>query len=152
VDVTYDYPNAGTVAVDYGTFTVTGSEDLVNEFNDESLGFSDTQITLTNLTPGAFLPNPFDGYEIQFLSGPAIVNVTYDPSSSSDFATGSVLNFSSDEISLSVAGTCSACVGGEQIILDVTTASATPEPSSFALFGSALIGLGGVLRLKRKSA
>lgn len=81
-----------------------------------------------------------------FLSGPAITNVTEDAASTPAFATGSVVSFSANDINVNLANTCSACVGGEQIILDVTTAgAAVPEPASLALFGTALFGF-GVLR------
>jgi hypothetical protein len=144
--VTYNYNNVGTISKDFGTFTVTGTESLVNAFNDETLSFSSDHITLTNTTPGQFNVNQFDGYVINLVSGPAFLNVTKDASSSTFLAGGSVLNFSASQISLSIAGTCGGCVGGEKIVLDVTS---TPEPSSLVLLGSALL-LGVASRLKRK--
>jgi PEP-CTERM motif len=149
VHVEYLFPNSGTVSKDFGSFVVTGSENLINTFNDESLMFSSSQITLTNLTPGAFIASPFDGYDVQLLLGAAFVSVTEDPLSSALFATGSVLTFSSNDLKLNIAGTCTGCVGGEKIILDVVQAAAVPEPASLALLATGLLGF-GLLRRRRK--
>jgi hypothetical protein len=85
---------------------------------------------------------------VQLLSGAAFVSVTEDPLSSPLFAPGSVLTFSSNNISLNIAGTCTGCVGGEKIILDVVQAAAVPEPVSVALLAVSLLGF-AVMRRRR---
>jgi hypothetical protein len=143
VHATYRYPNFATVAQDAGTQTIAlGTVFDLSSFGDIDITFSASEITITNLSSGKFIANTFNGPDLAFLSGPAITNVTEDAASSPAFATGSVLNFSANDINVNLSGTCGSCVGEEQIILDVTTASAAvPEPASLALLGTALAGL-----------
>jgi hypothetical protein len=85
-----------------------------------------------------------DSFDIQLISGPAFTNVAEDASSSSAFATGSVLTFSAADIQLNIAGTCSTCVGGEKISLDVVSAVAVPALQIGQGFAGVL-AIGGVL-------
>jgi hypothetical protein len=136
-------PDTSTVFDDFGTFTITGSQSFTSHDSATSISFfSNSQITVANLTSGAYVPVSFEGFDIQLISGPAFTSVTEDPSSSSAFATGSVLTFSASDIQLNFAGTCSACVGGEQIFLDVV--SAVPAPQIGQGFAGVL-AIGGVL-------
>ncbi len=132
------YPNTGRVLVDGGTQTISNS--TVFDFGITTVSFSDTQITGTNASSGAFNSTAFNGIDLAFLSGPTITSVTEDASSSLLFAPGSVLTFTGNDIMLNLAGTCNGCVGGEQIILNVTTATAIPEPAAMAVLGVGLLG------------
>lgn len=112
--------------------------------------FTDTQIILTNLIAGIF--PEYTAADFQFLSGLTLGSVTIDPSSSTLFASGSVLSWSSDHISLVLSNTCADCVGtsdggpGESIILNV---NAVPEPSTYLLFGA---GLAMTVWLRRRAS
>ncbi len=148
VDVRYLYPRTSTTFQDFGTQTVTnGLTDTATEPQPfASLTFSANQITITNLA-GGFTSTVFDGFDVTLLTGSPFTSVTYDPSSMAQFETGSVLSFSASDIRLNLEGTCSTCVGGEKIVLDVNpTTAVTPEPSSFALLGTGILGVVGVMR------
>jgi hypothetical protein len=145
VHATYRFPDFATVFQDLGTQTIAVGTvfDVTAAPFGPTATFSASQITITNNDPTGFVISAFNGFDFAFLSGTAITNVTEDPTSNSSFAMGSVLNFSANDISLNLAGTClSNCAGGEKIILDVTTATAAvPEPASLALLGTAVAGL-----------
>jgi hypothetical protein len=138
VHATFRFPVFTSVFQDAGTQTIAVG--TVFDFSTSAsvdITFSASQITITNLTPGAFFPASFFGPDLAFLSGAAITNAIEDAASSSAFAAGSVLNFSANDINVNLSGTCGSCVGGEQIILDVTTAAAVPAPA----LGSGAAGL-----------
>jgi hypothetical protein len=146
----YLYPNTTSVIASAGPTTIANGTTL-NFENFLSVTFADTRITFTNLTIGSFTAAPFNGIDLTFLSGPTLTGVTLDPTSSSLFATGSVLNFTGNDIRLNLAGTCAMCTGHEQIVLDVNTSSTTaPEPGSLALLATGLVGLVPVARRKLK--
>jgi hypothetical protein len=148
VDVQADFPDVNTPDPDFGTQVITNGLSLTD--GTTRVTFSDTQITFTLLVStqgGTFAPTSFNGWQIALISGPAFTNATEDPLSTPSFSTGSVLSFTSSQILLNEAGTCSNCQGGESIIVDVTTAPVTtPEPISTSVIGVGLAALGLVRR------
>ncbi|HEX5326888.1 MAG TPA: PEP-CTERM sorting domain-containing protein [Acetobacteraceae bacterium] len=140
------FPDTATVLADAGTQTISNGILFDLSTASATASFSNTQITVTNTSPGQFGGGAFNGIGLAFLSGPAITSVTEDASSSPLFAPGSVLTFASNDIMLNLSGTCAGCAGGETIILDVITAAAVPEPAAIALLGIGLLGLGVAAR------
>src|SRR5438045_2247298 len=102
VHATFRLPDFATVFSDGGTQTIAAG--TVFDFSSccsLTVSFSASQITITNTTSGPFnVPGTFEGLDLVFLSGPAITGVTEDAASTPIFATGSVVNFSANDINL----------------------------------------------------
>lgn len=145
VNVQVLFPNTSTVFEQSGSETVTNGLSYTSSGLEASATFAPNTITILNITPGVFSVAQFLGFSFAFSSGPTIENVTIDPSSTSNFAKGSILSFTGSDIFLNLSADSGNA--GDTILLDVTTAStATPEPSSIALLGTGLLGFAGLLR------
>ncbi len=89
--------------------------------------FTDNEIIITNNFPSPFNATPFNGPSYLF-SGVTVTNVTIDSASSPDFL--GVPSFMANDIMVNFSGLSAS--DGAQLILDVTTTSAVPEPSTWA--------------------
>lgn len=137
VGARYLSPDMSTVVTDLGASTVTTS--TVFNFADlVSVGFTSTGVVVTDLTPGAFNMNAFNGLDLTVRQGPAITSASIDPSSTTAFSAGSVLSFTGTDLFLNLSGTCGTCVGGEKIVLDVNPGTPIPEPATLGLLAAGL--------------
>jgi hypothetical protein len=128
-----------------------------------SIGFSASEITITNLLPGTpFCSTPtapcaseFWAFEFQFTGAIDITSATIDPATAADFQpTGTGLQLlSSTDVEVEVTGDSPAM--NDPLILDLTFASTTPpptvpEPMSVLLLGSGLLALSFLRRRARR--
>jgi hypothetical protein len=140
------YPNISTIAFDYGTVTVPGTFFDVLGLFDVVVG--DTTITSTNLTTTGFADTSFNGFVITDLSNSPITSVTVDSSSTWPVTS---LAFTSNQIWVNFAG--HPLPAGSTLQLDITGArsgSAIPEPGTWLLLGSSLVGLASWRKLRRR--
>jgi PEP-CTERM motif len=116
-----------------------------------TVSVGDTQITITNDSPGQFgTPGSFSGYVFMFTGAPDITNVTYSDTGSGNFVPVPIdpglptgLTWTNNTITLNVGG--DSLSNDDTLTLDVTTGGsgppAIPEPSTWAMV---LLGFAGV--------
>ena len=148
VTVNYLYPDMSTVYQVLGTGTVTPSGYTVNSFGQHNYTVFPTDITLTNVVGSDvnFLTATFNGYQLINNSGsPAITGVTVAFSDITGFSASDV-TFDSTDVWLNLQGLTTT--PGLDLQLDLQFATATPEPATLVLFGTALLAMAPLV-LKR---
>jgi hypothetical protein len=134
VDLVRYYPNLSTVFIDDGTAAVNDTVEYSNQY--ENIEITNTKIIITELTgpSDSYLSADFNGYVLGVITGEPITGVSVDPSSTESV---DALSFNASDIFINMQDVQIPFVGAEAII-DVTTATAVPEPTSLALLGGAL--------------
>jgi hypothetical protein len=146
------YPDLSTVYDGpYGPYTVSNSVEFpVGTLAfDGSVDVTDTQIIWTASEDAIYGDGAFNGFKLDF-SGATITDVTLD---SATTLTPVGFSFTGDEVLLNLAELTG--FEGQMTILDVSaTASAVPEPSTWALLllGFAGLGYAGLRRAGRTAS
>ncbi len=140
---TFDTPTSSTLYLDLGTFSAPGGGTIPGTFRYQITG---SQVILTDINANGLLNAPFTGFEFTDVTkDPMITGVVAD--SATNFS-GTVASFTSDSLSFNFANV--AVSAGDQAVYNITFApaasSVTPEPSSFLLLGTGLLGVAGTLR------
>lgn len=124
-------PGVATINISgLGTFTFTGSTEFFDNQGEEAAGIADTSVGSILDTYNSAFATYTGSTSIGPLSGSVFYSSAYDFNTS-----GGILNLSSARST----STLTAIVG----------AAPTPEPSSFALLGSTLLGAAGLFRRRK---
>ena len=153
VDVQYLYPTATSLLADVGTIApVPGSVSYSEGGSSVNISVSGDLVTISAIgTNGVdFTAASFNGFSITDVTkNPDITGIEYLPGSSlvpSNFTTSDI-TFNSDEVFFNFEGQnwCN-CAGttytAEFLLFFGATTNNVPEPSTVALLGAALAGLG----------
>jgi PEP-CTERM motif len=138
----YLFPDTSTTFQDLGDFTPPGSG---NAFEQLDWSVTGSQITITSLVNTNFTPASFNGFEFDDISrDPLISGVTVDPSST---FLGGVVSFTGSTFMVSFEGL--PISEGQFVTYDLSfSAAQTPEPSTFVMLGTGIVGLAGMARRK----
>ena len=150
------FPTSGTIDLDMGTATVgAGIEYLPASFSDRSNAFTlditNSQIILTYVltSPNAFTALAFNGFKLSFLTGPSLISVAADISSTFNPVSLSLVG---GDLFMDYSGVTVS--PGQVSIINVSSAASTsvPEPGTLTLFATALAGLVAVRRRRKARA
>lgn len=147
----YAYPDQGSQFVDLGTYAIPGGGSVPDGQGNAIGTFQVTanQVIFVGNEGYTFANSAFNGFEFTILgTDPQISSATLDASSNVNNA---VATITSNSIFINFANVGSI-QQGSRLVYDLgfgfppPPSSVTPEPSSFALLGTGLLGIAGTMR------